>query len=220
MDQCVVPFNLPSNFAVIGSTGTGKTEFVKRLLINHKVMFDKPVHKIIYVYSIWQDSYIELQKALGDLVDFRTDIPDRDELIGLWNESKSETVLVLDDQANSMLSENTARAILDLVSVVSHHAHVSLVYILQAIYHGGKIMREVALNTHNYVLFKSSRNTRQISTLASQISPVEQKCIVDAFRKSTSKNFGYLVLDLSPNCNKDYQYRTNIFPGELTTVYK
>lgn len=219
-DSVTIPFVTPATHSVIGPSHAGKTHYVKRLLINHKIMFDKPISKIIYIYSVWQKVYSELEAALGELIEFRTDIPTAEELCGIWNSSHSETLVVLDDQGNTLLSEVNARHLLHIVSVLGHHAHINIIYILQSIYHGGKIMREVAINTAYYCLFANPRNCRQISTLASQMSSEDQKCIIDAYKKATSRNYGYLIMDLSPHTDKAYKYRTNIFPGEVTIVYR
>ena len=80
---CLIPFQLPKNISVQGATQAGKTEFVKRLLINYRTMFTPRVVKIIYVYSVWQDNFNHLEDVLGSLIEFRKDIPSKQYLIDL-----------------------------------------------------------------------------------------------------------------------------------------
>jgi hypothetical protein len=52
-----------------------------------------------------------------------------------------------------------------------HHRNLSIIYIVQNIFHQGKEMRNISLNYHYIVLFKSPRDKEQISMLARQINP-------------------------------------------------
>ena len=59
----------------------------------------------------------------------------------------------------------------------------------------------------------------QVSTLARQMYPGQNKFLVEAFKNATEKPFGYLLLDLKPDTDEKYRIRTNIFPEERQYVY-
>ena len=105
-------FELPKNILVIGSSQAAKRFFEKNFLLHHEEMFKPRVSKIMYCFSIWQDKYEELEASLCDLIEFRTDIPTKDELVHIWQNTKGETLLVLDDKMSS--SEDNA------ITVTSH----------------------------------------------------------------------------------------------------
>jgi hypothetical protein len=63
------------------------------------------------------------------------------------------------------------KRISDLFTKGSHHRNLSIIYIVQNIFHQGKEMRNIRLNAHYIVLFKSPRDKQQISMLARQINP-------------------------------------------------
>ena len=95
---CLHKFRLPKNILLVGCSQSGKTEFIKRLLLEREEVFDPQPTRVIYCYTAWQNGYDQLQVALGDAVDFRTDIPTKEELAEMWDESRVETLLVLDDK--------------------------------------------------------------------------------------------------------------------------
>lgn len=217
-DQQTFGFNLPKNMLVVGSTQSGKTEFVKKLLLNAERVFTPKVHKIIYCYSAWQPSFETLETSLGDLIQFRTDIPGKDELTELWQEVQGEIILVLDDKMISLSNSSIGNSVVETVCVLSHHCHISCFITLQNVFHN-KIVREISLNSHYICLFRNARSAAQVRTLGSQIMPGRTDYFMDSYSKAVSRNFGYLLLDLSPTTPECYRLRTNIFPEEALTVF-
>ena len=51
----------------------------------------------------------------------------------------------------------------------SHHRNLSVIYIVQNLFHQGKGSRSISLNSHYLVLFKNPRDKLQILTLAMQM---------------------------------------------------
>jgi Cdc6-like AAA superfamily ATPase len=60
-DSPVIKFDLPKNMLIVGSTQSGKTQFVKRLLLNHENAFKQKVGLIIYCYGAWQPAFEEME---------------------------------------------------------------------------------------------------------------------------------------------------------------
>jgi hypothetical protein len=216
----ILKFDLPKNIMVVGSTQSGKTQFVKRLLLDHENIFSSPVGLIIYSYGAWQSAFEELEEKLGTLIKFRHDIPSNEELQLLRQEGSvdGEIVLVLDDKM-SMLRENAqGHAVVETICVTSHHSRVSCIITLQNIFHS-KIVREISLNCHYMCLFRNNRSTSQVRTLASQILPSQSRYFMDSYDRATGAPYGYLLIDLTPNGDKKLQLRTNIFKGEDMTIF-
>ena len=59
-----VPFQDSTNMLVSGCTMSGKTEFVKHLMLNAKELFVTPPSIFIVSYTHWQPCYGEVQKCL------------------------------------------------------------------------------------------------------------------------------------------------------------
>ena len=50
---------------VVGSSGSGKTQFVKNLLLNQEKIFKKPFTCIYYITAFYQDHFKELEDKLN-----------------------------------------------------------------------------------------------------------------------------------------------------------
>jgi hypothetical protein len=205
---------------VVGSTQSGKTQFVKKLLLDHANIFNSPVGLIIYSYGAWQSVFEELIDKLGTLIQFRPDIPSNDELHRLRQEGSvdGEIILVLDDKMGVLRDNAQGHAIIETICVTSHHSRVSCIITLQNMFHN-KIVREISLNCHYMCLFRNNRSASQVRTLASQILPAQRSYFMDSYDRATSVPYGYLLIDLSPNGDKKFQLRTNIFKGEDLIVF-
>jgi hypothetical protein len=70
-----------------------------------------------------------------------------------------------------MAQSGKDRRIADLFTKGIHHRYLSIIYIVQNIFHQGKEMRNISLNAHYILLLKSKRDKQQVSMLARQINP-------------------------------------------------
>ena len=107
------------------------------------------------------------------------------------------------------------KRISDLFPKGSHHRNLSIIYIVQNIFHQGKEMRNISLNAHYIVLFKSPRDKQQISMLARQINPGKVQEFMRSYEDAMSRPHGYLMLDLKPTTSDQDRLKTNILPGEI-----
>ena len=108
--------------------------------------------------------------------------------------------------------------IANLFSRESHHRNISVILILQNLFHQGKYCRDISLSTHYFILFKNPRDVQQIKLLGRQLDM--QKKLLDVYLDGTADPFGYLLIDLSPGNKDSYMLRTRIFPAEHTIIYK
>ena len=79
-------------------------------------------------------------------------------------------LIVIDDQ---MIEAERDNRIVNLFTKGSHHRNLSVIYIVQNLFHQGKGNRSISLNSHYLVLFKNPRDKLQILTLAKQMYPSE-----------------------------------------------
>lgn len=128
-----------------------------------------------------------------------------------------EKVLVIDD----MMTESAkSKDVVDIYCKYAHHFKLFCFLICQNAFCPGREFRTISLNTHFFFLFRNNRDELQIQTLGRQIFPGQTKFFIDAYRKATSEKYRYLLVDLSPHSDPQYKLRTNILPGQLTTVYQ
>ena len=196
----------PFTCIISGPTGSGKTQFVLKLLKNKLELITPPPQKIFWFYGEWQDVY--RQPELKQ-VQFIEGLPKED----LFQPSNNN-LIIIDD----LLAETDAR-VTKLFTKGSHHRNCSVIFITQNLFDKNKEMRTINLNAHYMVLFKSPRDVSQIQHLAKQMYPRESDYMREAFADATSKPFSYLLVDLKPNTPEEMRLKANIFPGELQVVY-
>ena len=68
-------------------------------------------------------------------------------------------LIVFDDQ---MIDASKDKRILNLFTRGSHHRNLSVIYIVQNLFHQGRGSRSISLNSHYLVLFKNTRDKLQI----------------------------------------------------------
>ena len=126
-------------------------------------------------------------------------------------------IIVVDDLTYELGSN---AALLKWFTKKSHHLNISIIFIVQILFFGGKFMRNISLNSQYIILLKNARDKRQIISLGSQIYPRNLSYFLDAYDKATNKPFGYLLIDLSTNTPDELRLRTNIVPvnGRLTPI--
>ena len=130
----------------------------------------------------------------------------------------SETnLLVIDDLMTRCHSDERLKR---LFSVGSHHRNLSIIFIVHNLFHQGKEMRTLSLNSHYLILFKNPRDSSQIVTLARQMYPGKSKFLQEAFQDATKVAHGYLLIDLKPETDDKLRVRTNILDSEPQIVYK
>ena len=87
------------------------------------------------------------------------------------------------------------------------HWVLSTIYVKHNFFHQSKLGRDVELKNTHIVLFKSTRDVMQVTTLSTQLGIGSE--IVDWYRDATSVPFGHLLIDLSPRLDDRLRYCIN-----------
>ena len=198
----------PFRLIVGGGSGSGKTEFVKRLVNeNH---FSSPFDKLVYCYPDYLgdcptefDQIVEYQPGLCDLTYFA----------GLPKNS----LVILDD----MMSEcGNSDVIMKLFSVIARKKNLSLIFIVQNIYNQSKQFRNIRLNATNFVLFKFFSATDVNKRFLRDIS-CNELITKRQLDKVYAEKFAYIFIDLHPQRHSEFcTIRSNIFDRNYTLFHK
>lgn len=164
-------------------------------------MVDTEIVEVIYCAP--ETSYPDLSECKTP-VRYLDYIPDA----SLFTDKKNRLV-ILDD----MMRESNENVV-DLFTKHSHHLSASVIFICQNIFHKGKGQRDISLNSHYIIAYKSPRDRTQIASLARQIEPGNASYISEIFADATTIPYGYLLLDLTQTTPDHLRYRTNIFPDD------
>ena len=153
----------------------------------------------MYCYGEFQPSFLEFSQ-----VEFHEGLPD----VGSFD-GRSRVLLIIDDLMNE-----ADQNVCNLFTKLSHHRNVSVVFVTQNLFHRNRHVRTMNLNTHYVVLFKNPRDAGQVAIMARQMYPRKSNFVVEAFRDATREPYGYLMIDLKPETDDRYRFRTNIFPDD------
>jgi len=214
-DNCIIPFKSPTTIICSGQTMSGKSFWTSKLMKNASIMFEQTPVEILYVYGMWQPLFDDMKREIKN-IEFRDTLPSKQDLIDWCGEDGQHRVVLLDD---CMKDVNESGEMMQLFTIYSHHLNITTYFITQSLFPQGKHSRVISTNAHYLILFNNKRDSLSIRTLAKQMMPVQTGYFMDAFKKSTSKKYGYLLCDLHPKSNDLIKLRTNIFPDEEETVY-
>ena len=153
-------FEHPFTSMVAGMKGSGKTVWVQSLLTQVYRMINLPPEKIVCF------AYMEMLVTIPN-IEFVKGIPAALEQDAYFSVNK-RNLIVFDDQ---MIDAGKDQRIVNLFTRGSHHRNLSVIYIVQNVFHQGKGSRSISLNSHYLVLFKNPRDELQVLTLAKQMYP-------------------------------------------------
>jgi GTPase SAR1 family protein len=190
----------PFSFIFAGCTKSGKTVWVKSLLENAQTSINPTPQRIIWCYGQWQLSYFDMMTG----IEFNEGVPDDIDNADYLDVSQ-RNLIVLDDL---MAQSGKDKCIFDLFTKGNHHRNLSIIYIVQNIFIQGKEMRNISLNAHYIVLFKSPRDKQKISMLARQVNHGKLQEFMRSYEDATRRPHGYLMLDLKPTTDDQQRLKT------------
>jgi hypothetical protein len=167
-----MPWVHPFTSVISGPTGSGKSVFVRRFVHNIKHMMTPIPDGILWCYGEYQTLY-----GTVDGVDFQQGLPDLDNL-----DSREKHLIILDD-----LMDETDQRAASLFTKKSQHRNITVMYIVQNLFHRGKHHRTISLNGHYMVVFKNPRDVSQIMALAHQMYPQRTKYFLEAYTAATAQ---------------------------------
>ena len=209
IDNCK-PFHFvhPFTCMVAGMTDSGKTIWVKSLLQQAQRAISLPPERIVWCYSQWQPAYLELMTIPN--IEFVRGIPENLEQDSYFDIHK-RNLMVIDDQ---MANAGNDKRIVNLFTRGSHHRNLSMIHIVQNLFHQGKGSRSIRLKQHYLILFKNPRDKLQILTLAKQMYPGNTDFFINRYEEVVQRPLGYLLVDLKATTQDNCKLRTNVLPGE------
>jgi ABC-type dipeptide/oligopeptide/nickel transport system ATPase subunit len=158
-------FKHPFTCIISGPTGSGKTSFCVKFLLNldslcTETNFDGGIN---WCYS--EEKAVPSQQLASlkqSNIKYHEGVPD--EIGGAYGRP---SLLILDDLLNQVYSKKVC----DLFTKGSHHRNVSVILITQNLFHQGRFCRDISLNAKYLVLLKNVRDKQQFSYLARQVYP-------------------------------------------------
>ena len=197
-------FERPFTSMIAGMTGSGKTAWFGSLLQQALETIYPSPERIVWCYSQWQPAYTQMLVAMLH-IEFVKGIPTALEQDSYFDVNK-RNLIVFDASKD--------KRIVNLFTRGSHHRNLSVIYIVQNLFHQGKGSRSISLNSHYLVLFKNPRDKLQILTLAKQMYPGQTDFFLNQYEEAVKRPFGYLLIDLKTTTQDNCRLRTNVLPSE------
>ena len=110
-------------------------------------------------------------------------------------------LIVFDDQ---MIDAGKDQRIINFFTRGSHHRNLSVIYIVQNVFHQGKGSRNMSLNSHFL----------QVLTLAKQMYSGCTNFFLKQYEEAVRRPYGYLLIELKTTTQDGCRLRTNVLPGE------
>ncbi len=174
-----------SNILIIGSTGSGKTTSVLKI-IEQKLIEPMP-EKIYYLYGAYQPLFDEWGKDKSrPTITFIEGLQ-----LKVVDQYKGPKLLIIDDlilQLNRDLAQHFLAG--------SSHSNCTTMFLTHSLYLNNELYRLISNNCQYILLFKNKRNFSQVSRLGRQILGSEYQKLVEAYKYITS--FQFVLLSFHP----------------------
>lgn len=215
----------PSRMLVCGPSLSGKSTFLKNLVVYRKEVYDVSFQRIIYcspnAFNGAQDEYIQTLKTTFPDLEVLSELPVVEEL----NIRSDEThkLLLIDD---FMISFNRSNSAFKLLTIQSHHMNISIVVTSHNLFAASKFQKTLTRNYSEIVLLYNRSDKLSLRTLGVQMFPDNHRALMKAMtwvEKHLHNQLKYILLDVSPitHLPASMIIRTSIFPnnGVLSPIF-
>ena len=168
--ESLLKFESPTSIFLVSPSSSGKIVLTKNILKHSDGMFRIPPSKMFYCYSIWQNLYSDMQNEISN-IHFHKGLPSMETLTE-WGSLTGHKMLVLDDL---MTEAADSSEIVHLMCVGSHYHQITVIHILQNVFHQGKSMRSASVNAHYFILMNNKRDKKSNPNLRKANFPRENE---------------------------------------------
>ena len=184
---------------------------MKQLLANASVIINPPPENIIQFYSEYQNTFGEIEDFVSG-IQFVQGIPDS--MLDSIDREKRNLYTI-----DYMIGEKDT-FIAKLFTKISHHGNLSVIYIVQNLFHQSKNHTTISLDASYLVLTKNVRDACQVVHLAKQLYPSNTKFFQQAYQMAKRETYAYLFVDLTQTRLDEIRLRSGMFPTDKHYVYQ
>ena len=148
-----------------------------------------PPTQILYCYGIYQPLFDEMERNIPNFTS-KQGLPSSEEL-DEFTMDRRHKLIVIDDLMHKVVQNKEMKL---LFAQGTQHRCVSVIWITQNLYPGGKHGRTKALNTWYKVLMKNLSDVSQVGTLGRQLSPGRRKGFMKIYENALNSQHGKLIV--------------------------
>lgn len=208
----------PFGCIVAGPSSSGKSTFVRQLVLEASTLIHPPPVSVLYCYGEFSSLVAEMQRSPN--VQVNAGSPS----MQILEQLPKPSLVILDDLLYTIEGKHLA----ELFTKKAHHLNFCIVFIVQDIF--DKKVKVARLNSQYIVLTRSPSSVLSIKNLGTQLFPGRLSYFLDAYRQATGTNYGYLFIDLHPASSHQLCLRSAIFkqpeaetkeqkPSEYTSIF-
>ena len=197
----------PSSFFIAGSSGSGKSYFVKKLVENLDFLFDSKIEKIVWCYGHYQDMFQDLGLKSVDFV--------QGFCMDRFRDNNGPTLVIVDDLLNELKDSNEFINMF----VKNRHLNITTIFLTQNLFFKSHVYRSCSLNTNYFVIMRMLRDKKQILTLVHQMFPENPKFAKEAILDATKEPYSYILIDTQQATPEQLRLRTRLFPEDWEDGY-
>ena len=196
-----VSIKWPFKWTLVGSSGSGKTNFALNIIKSSRTLFDQKLDRVIIIYKVFQEIYNTFDKY------YTTSLYTEEECdLEEFTKSNTENLLIIcDDLYFSKKLDEISEHFL----IKGRHRNTSWIVLTQSIFNQ-PALKNISRNSTHMTLFKNVR-LNEPHILFSQLRPRSSKVLQNIYAEATKEPYGYLDIDLSQTCPDKLRYKTNMF---------
>ena len=199
-----------SSFLIAGPSYSGKTVLVQKMIKYKNEIFDIPPAEIYWCYGQYQMALFDQLREQG--VHLMEGVPENLETL-----IRPYSFLVIDDLMSEVANSHH---VTNIFTRITHHMHVTCVFLTQNLFQKGPEARTRSLNSSYLILMKNPRDMSQIRHLATQMFPNNVRYLINVYNDAVKKPFSYLLIDLRQETPDSLRLRSQIFPSDdKYTIY-
>ena len=196
-------FKHPSNIIIAGTSQSGKSSFLLRVL-KERLIQPAPT-RVLWFYGAEQPLFFREVRATCPGAEF---VRGFDVALVSNIDERENNLIVVDDLMDEVRSN---KVMATLFTRGSHHMNATVVFLVQNVFEQGRELRTMSLNAHYIVSFRNPRDKRQAHTLIRQLEPSNADWLIQAYDDAVSSPFGYMVINSRPDAEQELRYYSKIF---------
>ena len=191
--------------AVVGTSGSGKTELISKLLIGRT--FYPKFGRVLFFYKDNQPILRDELNAGKIQIEFV-------KFDGFGCLRNIENILlVFDDSCKEIYNDKESVKL----ATTGRHKGLDVIYVKHNLFHQSRWSRTIDLNTSHIISFKSPRDIQQVDHLGRQLNA--PKLLRQSYELATKDSFAHLLIDLDPRTSDCLRYCSNIIPPGPSVFY-
>jgi hypothetical protein len=209
----------PFSCIIFGSSQTGKSYIVHKILRNKDIMIDHPIDgRIVYCYGIMNNALVELSQEMPNMeLHFGLSTKLLESVDEHFDVEKNN-LIIIDDLMRHI---GKSGAILDLFSMFVHHKNISVFLTTQNLYSEGPKRVGISRQAIYHIFTRTLDDMQAISTFSNRYDPGNKKFLLSAYQQAMKFGGQYpsLLVDSHPATRPELRVRSDYFPEETPHVF-